>query len=435
MFFFKEFFTLSILPCLSFFLVDSLNNNDCKKALNFWGQNLDKVPKFVFSPCVKKLDLIGNEIVNIEKGAFDNLPNLKELSLLGNRIPGEKMFSFGSLPKLKSLDLSHQYLKSKSEIFINESYPKLEILDLSNVAATKILIKNWTTLLPKLTTLKLGFNQDFDFADLMGNFPPSLTNLKLNNNEISFINLTEFHNLKTVNLNWNNFKSLYITQNPADCRDHDQLCIGWMEGLTELSASFCHIREFQLEYSSADPLPNLRKLDLSLNKLKTLGDLQTTNHNVQKLCSLNYLNLRQNRFESIESLCALQNLSTLDLSFNQDHSTQLVLSKNDDKCLSNLEEFHFAGNELREVPEDFFKNLDKLQKLDLAHNRLNKFPKIISKTLKHLHLNFNNIELEEDLEIEDLKELKILNIAGNRMKEGEVDKLRKKLSVDTVITF
>lgn len=100
-----------------------------------------------------------------------------------------------------------------------------------------------------------------------------------------------------------------------------------------------------------------------------------------------------------------------------------------------MRELHFAGNKLREIPKDFLRKLEKLEKLDLANNRLNRFPKINLKTLKHLNLNRNYIERSEDLELEALKELKILDIAKNQMKEGEIDKMRKKLSVNTFVSL
>lgn len=63
----------------------------------------------VFIATLKRIDLSGNLISEIEDGAFSKLDQLEELSLAGN-----KLVKLPMLPaKLMSLDVNHNLLKTK----------------------------------------------------------------------------------------------------------------------------------------------------------------------------------------------------------------------------------------------------------------------------------------------------------------------------------
>lgn len=396
----------------------------CKETLSFLYRDFDKVHKFISSPCVKELDFSWNRIKYLDKDAFEDVPNLERLNLSRNAIQPENLFSFASLPKLKTLILSiqekprfyeHENLFPRT-IFIDNSYPSLEDLALNDVGAKKLSSKNLAKLMPNLTTLNLGFNIGLDIADLMKNFPPSLKKLDLESNNVSFINFTGHHKLEILNLHKNNFQSLYFTDDSTTCESNNQLCVGWMNGLEELKVSYCGIEKITFQKFSFNPVPNLKILYLTGNKLKTLGGLP-------KLLSLEFLQMGSNDFESIENLCFLRNLSTLKIYFNR-NPIPLVFNEDIEKCFPNLREFDFSENRLKKIPTDFFSNLNKLKKLDLSYNELKKIPNV-PKTVTFFNLKFNLIKDLEDFQSVHLDTLKTLNLRKNPLSLDAVELAKK----------
>lgn len=402
------FFKLLFLGFFSHQVFSANNDPNCEESLDFWRQDLEQIPEFQLNPCVKKLDLSWNDIELVNKGAFENLPNLEKLDLSGNRIPTAKLLSFGALPKLKELSLNDQSVRAfpNSTIAVDSSFPDLEVLSLRRVGARKISAKNWSTFIPKLSTLDLAFNEDLDFTDLMKNFPPSIKQLDARYSNSRFVNLTGIHNLELIWLDESRFRSLHISDNSTTCKSDNQLCIGWMKSLREISVQSCDIELFSFQYFSFDPVPNLEKLDLSTNNLKTLGQLWPT------LTKLGSLDLSLNPFESIRDLCSFQNLTILNLNFILIPDFSLVLSKDVDKCLPSLKELSLYRSNLQEIPKNFLNKLNKLEKLDLSKNQLKKIP-VIPKTMRELHLSGNQMTFLQDLKLEQLKRLEFLDISAN----------------------
>lgn len=193
---------------------------------------------------------------------------------------GPGIFRIGVLTTTTTEDPEHLIAK---KISLNGFYPNLENLYLKNVGAKRASTKNWEALMPKLETLDLLMNQNLDVQDLMKNFPRSIKNLSLTNNNVKFVDLTDIQNLNILKIDENNFTNFYITDNVTTCQSKNQLCIGWLMNLIELSATNCHIKQFNIEYFSFDPLPNLKILDLSENRLRTLSDFQTSTKSLPQL--------------------------------------------------------------------------------------------------------------------------------------------------------
>lgn len=333
-------------------------------------------PKFELNLCAKKLYLTHSEIGKFNNSAFKNLPNLEELDLRRNQLSFENLFSFGSLPKLKKLTLDYQNIWRQyavSEMFplrtisVTAFFPSLEQLSLQGLGVFELSTRNWTKLVPKLTTLNLADNKNPLLANLMKNLT-NITKLDLSINRIHFMKMVELPNFENVDVSSNKFHSLHITDDPKTCKSDNQLCVGSMKGLKGLKAALCKIETFTIDYSLFDPVPNLTTLNLYFNNLKTLGDPLPSDAMILKLSMLHEMNLRLNHFESIEIFCGLRNLSVLHLEPQYPRSISFNLSDKVEECLPSLKEFYLSGNGMSEIPEHFFGKLHKLEKLYIDKN-------------------------------------------------------------------
>lgn len=90
---------------------------------------LENANSFVGLSNLTKLELQHNNLLFIEPGVFNALPNLLELNLCGNSLELDER-TFSALKNLKSLNLSYNWLASLKGI-IFASLSKLESLDLS----------------------------------------------------------------------------------------------------------------------------------------------------------------------------------------------------------------------------------------------------------------------------------------------------------------
>ena len=101
----------------------------------------------------------------------------------------------------------------------------------------------------------------------------------------------------------------------------------------------------------------LLKLDVSENKLKL--------HFFGNLPRLKELRIACNAIRSIEAVSGFNRLQTLDISYNN-LTTESVRSL---YCLPALRDLDLCGNELRELPEDFYQ-FRCLERLLLEHNMI-----------------------------------------------------------------
>lgn len=154
---------------------------------------------------------------------------------------------------------------------------------------------------------------------------------------------------------------------------------------------------------------NLESLDLSKNKLQTLGSMS-----FETQVNLKELNLSGNEVQNLtkESLKGLRVLSELDLSFNRLEE----LSKNTFHELHSLEILRLRGNQIVFMPEEIFKPVKLLRELYLDDNQLLRMPGpaiVEGLDLQLLSLSQNLIESIEEDDVPFLPELRVLLLNGN----------------------
>ncbi|KAJ8050103.1 Leucine-rich repeat-containing protein 15 [Holothuria leucospilota] len=284
-----------------------------------------------------------------------------------------------------------------------------------------------------------------DFAD---EIPQTSSDLFIANTNKSFINdgdwkflynlsyLQElsFNNHKISNLG--NLKSVYL-------KDLVQLKL--------LSLSVGNLRKFPVEQFTN--LMSLRYLDLSCNKLQSIGE-ERWNFSL-----LNDLILSNNRLTAVraEQLKGLGTLSTLDLSYNRiSYFSAKVL-----ESMPNLKYLHLSFNRLLHVSDhsqrhtklifwgissnlfvslepSIFHDFKSLHTIDYTKNSIKDPPRVYSKNNETsavvLSLQFNVIEILSPLFFDHFPHLNGINVANNRIRQIEENAFRSVPNV-TVISL
>ncbi|GAB1861234.1 Rac GTPase-activating protein 1 [Camponotus japonicus] len=375
----------------------------CKNEIisfNFANANITSIGRdFINSPWITCLNFTSTQIRNIERGAFNKLPNLTQLILSDNDL--QKLFDFGGHENLKILKLNSathlSYYYKKDYIF--EEYPNLEIL-----SARKNYIRDLTskvnTPFPKLKIVDLSSNQiqSTDFVKLL---PNSLHFLDLQHNSLTSLNFDKKHvNLLALNLDYNYLRYISHQYN---------------------------------RYNFLADLENLRYLSVSRNEIDFINS--NTFENTNKLV---YLNLSANKITRFYSgtFVKLQSLRLLDLSFNKleevpQISSETIISilflncNNIKSIISNafvqmpkLIKLLLGGNQISKINVKAFAQLSLLEILDLSRNKLNFLPEGWSEfltSLKYLNLNDNEFTSLEYLSLTNVLPLMELHLANNSL--------------------
>ena len=183
--------------------------------------------------------------------------------------------------------------------------------------------------------------------------------------------------------------------------------------------------------SKISQLPNIKKLDLSVNQLSKIDD------QIMVMKNLEVLILSNNSFksgtsfdDSIRLLTKLNKLSILDLSYNSlsdlpdsfasIYLTNLLLNNNLFmsyppilQSMGLLQELNLSENQIDEIDSEF---PVKLKILDLGNNKLKEVPLGIFKLKELIILNLekNKIDILPD-NIGELQFLQVLNINNNNL--------------------
>uniref|UniRef100_A0A1B0A582 LRRCT domain-containing protein n=1 Tax=Glossina pallidipes TaxID=7398 RepID=A0A1B0A582_GLOPL len=188
-------------------------------------------------------------------------------------------------------------------------------------------------------------------------------------------------------------------------------------------------------FSSAElhPLKNLKTLDLSANKIKSIEegllkgctDLKefyvdrnsltvVPSHSLNGPSALRHLSLRHNYITILryESFIAQPQLEIIDLRYNDIKNIEGLAFKG----LRKIKEIKLAGNRITNLNSDVFENLPTLQKLDLSENFIPKFP-IVSlnaiSNLKALNLSSNMLQRLDYSHLEVVRSLETLDLSRN----------------------
>ncbi|XP_056136006.1 vasorin a [Lampris incognitus] len=207
--------------------------------------------------------------------------------------------------------------------------------------------------LGELEMLDLSQNELIEVPDGVFETLSALKNLDLSSNYITHISKNSFSGLVQL-------ERLYLHANRIQSIQPD--AFEGLEMLLELK-----LQGNQLTSLPSLHLPNLLLLDLSYNKIPSLGplDLQTPHLEALKVASLGLTSLDEDLMGS------LGNLHDLDISMNQLVEVPQALKQG---SLKGLIKLNLAANPLGELKQEDFQKLVGLQELDLSGLNLQGFP-------------------------------------------------------------
>lgn len=210
---------------------------------------------------------------------------------------------------------------------------------------------------------------------------------------------------------------------PARCRCNDDIlqtsCVG--AGLEVVPIQLNpEVRHIDLSHNKIDNVHftlsfyyNLISLDLSANKIQTLG---TSNFESQR--NLKHLNLSSNEVESLskDSFKGLRNLTELDLSFNRLEELPSVTFRE----LHSLQVLKLTNNQLVFLEEGLLTHAKQLRELLLDDNQLLELPGPAigdAANLQVLSLSRNLLVSIEDGDMPTLPDLQVLLLDTNVISE------------------
>ncbi|XP_058123162.1 carboxypeptidase N subunit 2-like [Anopheles coustani] len=348
--------------------VDFLSDYPRPYRFEFFQSNLTEIPRTLFSvfPEMQSVDLTGTGVENINKFTFENAKQLQTIYLRENKLTTLNNFIFKGCDRLLWLDLSRNQLSELKEKAFYE-IPALATLDLSWNQLEKLPQDVFSTL-AKLTSLDLSHNRLTGLSDSTFRSNPLIT-LDLNFNRLLRLGadlLSSLNSLTSLNLKGNVLKNITLPSAPKniDLAENNLTMIlleprpytvVWLNLSTNALSNVANV----------SVLNNLRTLDLSFNSLNTLP--LTT---FLSLKVLNTLNLESTNLTSLEHGIFSQqtDLLWLDVSFNRLQTFDLSVLT----AASKLERLHLDGNyltalEYRWIPELF----PSLTYLGLFANRWN----------------------------------------------------------------
>lgn len=197
-------------------------------ALFLNGNNISHITEDSFPApldVLTDLYLSGNQIEQVDPGAFDNLPGLRSLDLSNNRMLNFSRHAFPKNSTLQNINLSRSlynisYTAIISNIF-NNGVPKLSSLNLSS--SDLILLPDTITRLPVLSTLDLRNNSIISIKNVTFR-SQVLNHLDLRDNMLKEIpngTLADFSQIPEL--------QLYLAGNPwvCDCVMKDM--VTWLQ--------------------------------------------------------------------------------------------------------------------------------------------------------------------------------------------------------------
>jgi Leucine-rich repeat (LRR) protein len=369
--------------------------------------NLSSLTDNVFSQLanLQILNLIENEIISINSFTF----TLKELNLSGNRISLLQPNSFHQLGSLELLDLSRNKIVQIEDVFFT-GLDSLKRLRLSSNSLNEVLSNSFAEL-EKLQELDLSSNfiKTFDNKSIILNNALKILNISRNKlKEFSIMDANISKHLDELDVSFNELNT-----------DHCEIICSDLTHLTVLKINnnkfdaipFKIVRDYGGRYS-------IKEFDVSHNNLTDLGkypfrhgQFEVINLSYNQLFEINpstfaeqknldKLLLRNNNLTYLKSdfFYKIYSIKWLDLSWNNIFFIQINDSISED--VINLKWLSFSHNRIEHLLAYQFKLLVKLEEL---------------------YLNWNQIELIDNMSFYGLKSLKVLDLSNNRLTELPVD--------------
>lgn len=396
--------------------------------LNLKGNGIKKVEKGAFAhlTSLKKLNLNSNKLGNLVAGLFDGLRNLTELRVSRNQIKAVAPGALEALVSLTFLDISKNPVGKHIQPILQ--LPNLRELVMAGNSMSVFQSGDLTNSSLKLRSLDLSKNP-IKIFQITANILPNLTWLNLGDT------------FRSRDLRWDVGRFLGRVQT----LDISKVRLG-PGGLTSLLASvnssLTELRMDQMAGSLAAminvscSIPTVSKLQLRNNRLRSI------NSSVFRLCSgVTELDLLRNQIDGIDedAFGSLPELMVLTLSTNNLSSVpaatrnlptlvELDLSKNrierlrceDFANLTRLRHLNLYANSISVLPECVFKGLTQLQVLKLQNNSISKISKsfqLLLPNLKRLHLNSNKLVAIMKGQFSGLRGLQNLSLHSNQIKQ------------------
>ncbi|XP_067419845.1 toll-like receptor 13 [Emydura macquarii macquarii] len=410
------------------------------------------------------LNLSNNRLANLSEGAFRGLHNLTDLSLRNNSLSTMHLRALQPLGHLHTLDLYSNRLVSFADVARSlQGLKRLQILNLCHNSLSSLnsslplppslsilyLCSNSLRavdgggphLLRDVSSLDLSYNNISDVTSFAGARLQNLTYLLLKGNPLDVFHLLSVSDLQPRNLD---YSGLHLgnegVRKVCQClgKGNQSLLLvkrlvlqsNNIKELTKMSFSLC---------------PPIRALDLSWNKLRSLGcvgelletgqqsqlERLVVEHNLlnglrhcnnHNLSALRNISFRYNRILSVDywAFSYAPNLHVLHLNIN----TIAYLQKWALKGLRSLIELRLDNNLLTDLYEPNFADLVSLHTLNLRNNRVSVlFPRVF-RHLSQLHildLGGNNIRHLTSRSFQGLSSLSKLYLDGNRIREISSD--------------
>ena len=394
--------------------------SDLKEIYLDWNQ-LQHLPIGVFDN-LGDLIVIGlsfNQLVSIDKGIFEDLQKLVELYFYGNRIKTIESGCLQNLAKLALLNLGYNMLTSlPTDTFQGLHSLKQLYIERNQI---KTIETGCFPNLANLTHLSLGYNMLTSLPTDMFQGLHNLLELELNRNQIKTIQSGCFQNLTNLtdlSLGYNmltslptdtfqglhSLKELYVYAN----QNMTSLPRGLLHNLTQLTSLLLRSNTIMtIETESFKDLRELVNLFLHQNALAHLYSGIFTG-----MGNLELLLIGSNLLRSIDPdvFHPLSKLKSLGLSNN------MLTELNTEwfQGLTNLETLFLGGNRFHTMRRGMLTGLTKLKILALPFNQLDKLD--IDLFYETLNLDFLDMEfnrLQNIPNIKHLVNLKNLNIRGN----------------------
>ncbi|XP_053947146.1 chaoptin [Anastrepha ludens] len=212
--------------------------------------------------------------------------------------------------------------------------------------------------------------------------------------------------------------------------------LGLKESLTELRLANNLLGDsLNPIFSTAEfhPLKNLKTLDLSGNKIKSIeegllkGCVDLKDFYVDRNCltavpsnslngpnALRHLSLRHNHITTLhyKAFVAQPQLEIVDLRYNEIKTIEGLAFQG----LRAIREIKLAGNRITNLNSDVFEHVPTLQKLDLSENFINQFPTVSLTAignLKSLNLSSNMLQRLDYTHTQVIKTLEVLDLSRN----------------------
>ncbi|XP_061930203.1 chaoptin isoform X4 [Apis cerana] len=380
----------------------SLKGPKSLRVLSLSGNNIGSLPRaalLMLGESLLRLDLSENELSHMEDGALLGLEQLFLLNISRNDLSRFNSDVFKGAYNLLQLDLSTNFLREFPSDALRH-LTELKFLNVSNNLIDEIEHGHLSTLgelqvldLSRNNIGRLGFNT---FSKLS-----ELTRLDLSLNALRTIEESSFNGLKK--LKWLSLQDNNILLVPATA-------LTKLPSLTHLHLEFNRVAALPIELIEATA-STLATLALTRNLVREIpaGLFQ----DFQELTSIELSGNMLSRITRDTFVGLEETLLELDVSSNRLTSIgQLPLRR--------LISLDLSGNRLTRIPPETFDYLERVRYLNLSSNPLyGGFPPVFPSSVVDLDVSRTDLNILPSILFRNLESLERISVAGNRLEKIE----------------